>query len=196
MSDNFEMLVDVDATPREADAVARAVLGRFRKLGLIAGRANQDCVLGGAGYRPGPAVANSYKFLERECRFWELGACGVEPNVGRSFNAWALGPSCEGFTCPACGADIEPFVDPFADAIAKAAGEWMEESGPALVRCPECRKKRPITDWQCKPPFGFGNVSFRFWNWPPLDSSSWKVDIAGIVRVVTGHTFVRTHGHV
>lgn len=196
MSDNFQMLVDVDATPGEADGVARSVLRLFRQLGLITGEANPDCVLGGTGYRPGPAVADAYILRRRDLRFWELRTSGVEPKVGRSFNDWALGPSCEGFTCPACAAVIEPFGDPFMDAIFKAVGEWTDESGPALVPCPECRKERPITEWQCKPPFGFGNVSFRFWNWPPLDSPSWKVDIAGIVWEATGHTLVITHGHL
>lgn len=42
MSDSFEMLVDVEATPRQAKGVARAVLGRFRELGLIRGEANPD----------------------------------------------------------------------------------------------------------------------------------------------------------
>jgi hypothetical protein len=36
MSDSFEMLVDVEATPQQAEGVAREVLGRFRKMGLIA----------------------------------------------------------------------------------------------------------------------------------------------------------------
>jgi hypothetical protein len=196
MSDHFEMLVDVEATLHQADGVARAVLERFRKLGLITGKANSDCVLGGTGYRPGPAVADLYKLRKRECRFWELVTCGVEPHVGRAFNEWALGPSCEGFKCPACGAEIEPFGDAFGHAISKAIGKWMGESGPAVVSCPACLRKLPITDWQCKPPFGFGNVSFRFWNWPPFDSSSWGIDIAGVVREVSGHTIVKTHGRI
>lgn len=196
MSDNFEMLVDVEATPKHAEGIARAVLGRFRELGLITGRANSECVLGGTGYRPGPAVASSYKLRKRECRFWELVTCGVEPQVGRAFNEWALGPSCEGFVCPACGARIEPFGDSFMDAIEKAIGEWMDQSDSADVPCPACGKKRPITEWGCKPPLGFGNVSFRFWNWPPLDSSSWRLDIAEIVREVSGHVIVRTYGHI
>src|SRR5438552_2820058 len=103
MSDNFEMLVDVDATPSQADGVARAVLDRFRNLGLISGDANADCVLGGTGYRPGNAVAELYKRRKTECRFWELVNCGVEPHAGRGFNELALGPSCEGFVCRACG---------------------------------------------------------------------------------------------
>jgi hypothetical protein len=196
MSDNFEMLVDVDATAEEAEDVSRTVLNRLRKLGLIIGKATGHCVLGGKGYRPGPAVADSYKLRKRESRFWELVTCGVEPRVGRGFNEWALGPVCEGFTCSACGAEIEPFGDEFGNAVGIAIGEWMHQSGSSLLRCPPCGKERPIVEWQCRPPLGFGNLSLRFWNWPSLDSSSWKIDITGIVREVSGHTIVRTHGHI
>jgi hypothetical protein len=195
MSDSFEMLVDIDATPSEADAVAGAVLDRFRELGLITGEANSDCVLGGIGYRPGSAVAELYELGEREGKFWELVTCGVEPAIGRSLNMWALGPVCEEFSCAACGVKIEPLSDAL-DEIAKAIVEWQEESGPALVACPKCQQKYAVTQWQCKPPLGFGNLSFRFWNWPPLDLRSWKIDIPELVREVTGHTVVQTYGHL
>jgi hypothetical protein len=64
------------------------------------------------------------------------------------------------------------------------------------VHCLKCRKSRPIHEWQCKPPLGFGNLSFRFGNWPPLHSPAWKINIPAIVRDVTGHTIVETHGHL
>jgi hypothetical protein len=196
MSDSFEMLVDLEATPGEAEGVAQVVLDRFRELDLIAGEANSDCVLGGTGYRPGPAVADLYDLGERSYPFWRLVTCGVEPRIGRGFNEFALGESFEGYVCPACGAEFDPVGDAFDHAIADAIDQWLDESGSAMVSCPECREKRPVTEWQCKPPFGFGNVSFTFWNWPPLDSPSWNIDIAGIVRQVTGHAIVETHGHV
>ena len=81
MSDNFEMLVDADATAEQADGVSHAVLDRFRKLGLIAGMVNSECVLGGMGYRPGPAVSESYMLETCGSRFWELVTSGVEPHV-------------------------------------------------------------------------------------------------------------------
>lgn len=196
MSDSFQMLVDADATADEAAAVARRVLTRFRKLGLIAGRATSACVLGGTGYRPGPAIATSFRLPKGYHPFWELRTCGVEPTVGRSCNLWAVGPVCEGFTCPACAAAIEPFLEPFIDGLLQAVGEWENESGPALVRCPECQKERAVTEWECAPPLGFGNVSFRFWNWPALNSPGWQIDIACVVREVTGHTIIQTHGHI
>lgn len=196
MSDRFEMLIDVEATPSEAEVVAGAVLARFRELGLITGSATPDCVLGGTGYRPGPAVADSYQLGDDEHPFWKLVTCGVEPQVGRSFNEWALGASFEGFVCSACHADIDPFDEAFGEAISQAICEWMEESGPTLVPCPECQKMNPITEWQCTPPLGFGNLSFRFWNWPPLQSSSWKIDVAEIVREATGHSITTSYGHL
>ena len=109
MSDHFMMLVDVDATSSQAGGVARAVLDRFRNLGLITGDANPDCVLGGTGYRPGHAVAELYKCGEHETPFWKYRTCGVEPRVGRDFNGWALNLSDDGLICPACGA--APFGD-------------------------------------------------------------------------------------
>lgn len=193
MSDNFEMLVDVDAAAEEAKDVARAVLDRFRKLGWITGQADSECVLGGEGYRPEPAIADWYKLPKREYPFWKLHTCGVEPRVGREFNAWALGPVFQGFICPSCAAE---FGDELGDSVGDAISEWWHESGPALVACPKCRMEHSITEWQCKPPLGFGNLSFTFWNWPRLDSPSWVIDIAGIVRDITGHRIVRTYGHI
>src|SRR5262249_52054482 len=127
MSDNFEMLVDADATLEEANVQSNAVLGRLRKMGLITGVANDHCVLGGEGYRPGPAVPDLYVLGENECEFWQLRTNGVEPKVGRHFNVWALGPVFQGLTCPACGAYFETYEDAFdAIKIGSAVGEWVK----------------------------------------------------------------------
>jgi hypothetical protein len=103
---------------------------------------------------------------------------------------------CEGFVCSSCNAEIEPFGDEFGDSVGKAINEWLDLCGPALLRCPLCGNERSIAEWECKPPLGFGNLSFCFWNWPPLDSTSWKIDIPAILHEVTGHTIVRTYGHI
>lgn len=196
MSDNFEMLVDVDASSEDAERLANHVVDRLRNLGLISGSLSGDCVLGGTGYRPGPKVPDSYVLEPREGRFWELRTCGVEPKIGRGFNMWALGPVCEGLTCTSCRFHIQPFDDELEESVGKAINEWLEQTGSALVRCPRCCQQRSIAEWECKPSLGFGNLSFTFWNWPPLNSSSWEIDIAAIVRDCTGHTMVRTYGHI
>jgi hypothetical protein len=189
------MLVDVVATADEARIVSVAVLDRFRELRLIAGESTGDCVLGGGGYRPGPAVPELYRPREREGRFWEQVTCGVEPQVGKGFNYWALGPVFEGFDCSMCGAVITSWGD-FRDGVGAAISEWLDESGPALLACPRCGKARCVVEWHCRPPLGFGNVSFLFWNWPMLASASWRIDIIDVVRKVSGHTIVSTYGHI
>ena len=196
MSDHFQMLVDVEATSEQSANVVQLVIARFHELGLITGKANKDCTLGDDGYRPGPAMHEFYRVGKREGRFWELITCGVEPTAGRSFNQWALGAVCEGFTCPACEVHMEPYIDPFFKALGIAIGDWLKEAGPAIVPCPECHIESSVQDWQCRPPLGFGNVSFTFWNWPPFDRTEWKIDVVGIVQEVSGHNIVRTYGHL
>lgn len=196
MSDNFEMLVDVDVTIDEAEEVMRVVLEKLQNVGLITSQSDRECTFGGDGFKPGPSIQDAYVLGKNEGAFWELRTCGVEPQVGRHFNDWALGPVCEGFECPTCGASIEPFDESFQDALGTAICAWTDQSGSLLVSCPKCQSDHPVTDWPCKPPLGFGNLSFRFWNWPPLTSSSWTTDVSAIVGEATGHTIVRTYGHI
>jgi hypothetical protein len=196
MSDSVQMLVDADVSIEQAKDTSRAVVAEFRRRGLITGRASGAGVLSGKGYYPGPSVPGLYALQKGEYRFWELVTCGLQANVGRGFNEWALGPACEGFSCPSCGAEIPPFDDDFDDAISAAVQQWLDDSGPARVPCPHCSKKTAVTKWICEPPLGFGNLSFRFWNWPAFDEPAWKLKIADLVRDITGHTIVVTHGHV
>ena len=74
--------------------------------------------------------------------------------------------------------------------------QWMKQSGPALVACPRCGVEVTVTECQCEPPLGFGTLSFSFWNWPPLDSPSWKINILSVVREITGHALVCTWGRI
>jgi hypothetical protein len=196
MSDNFEMIVDSDVTIDDAGRVGKSVVAMLREHGLITGKANAKCVLDGKGYRPGPGISQAYKLGEDEAPFWELHTSGVESRVGRSFNQWALGPSCEGFVCPACEATFGPDDDELGSVLADAIEQWVEESGPALAACPRCHAEVPVTQWRCDPPLGFGNLSFVFWNWPPLNSPGWQIDILDLVRRLTGHTVILSHGHI
>ena len=188
------MLVDADVSLADANALSDSVVAEFRNRGLISGELTDTCVLGGAGFRPGPSLADLYEAARPEYRFWELVTSGVEPTVERSFNYWALGESCEGFTCPVCAAAIQSLDDPFRDAMTDAIGEWLNESGSAQLVCPHCSHATQVTEWHAKPPLGFGNLSFRFWNWAPFDMPGWKIDIRTLVRKTTGHTIISTYG--
>ncbi|WP_254510052.1 hypothetical protein [Anatilimnocola floriformis] len=196
MSDEFEMLVDVDVSLKDAPTVCKQVVDRLRELKLITGRLTKECVLGKSGYMPGPGVAQAYRRDKREHDFRELKTCGVEPEVGRHFNVWALGEACEGFVCPKCGEAIDAFDEKFGESLNSGLTLWSEQASKAPVACLHCRKKTDVTKWHCHPPLGFGNLSFSFWNWPPLNSPSWQINIPAIVREVTGHTIVESYGHV
>jgi hypothetical protein len=200
MSEWFEMLVDPDVGEDNAEKLSHRVLSALREHELITETASKECVLGGIGYPPGPRAPDVYCLAEREGAFWTLRTSGVEPCVGRGFNEWALGPVCEGLCCHSCGVTFKPFADiyadDFGDLFARAIGQWMKDATVMNIPCPHCKTQILLTDWPCDPPLGFGNLAFRFWNWPPLDSSSWKIDIPGMLRYVTGHRIVHTCGRI
>src|SRR4051812_25987077 len=180
MSDSFEMLVDADVSAEEAPELGNRIVEMLRNEGLIRGDLNGECVLGGKGYLPGLRIPTIYSLEGIECRFWdELRTCGVEPKVGRGFNFLALGPVYEGLTCRTCRKTIIPQggLEEFLDVVADAINKWSEGSDFAMLKCPKCGTSSSLTDGECKPPLGFSNLSFTFWNWPPFGSSSWKISL-------------------
>jgi hypothetical protein len=68
--------------------------------------------------------------------------------------------------CPACQATAEN-IEGWGDA----AQEWYDSNGPGILTCPRCGNVEPVTEWGYDPPYGFGNLGFTFWNWPPLKPS-------------------------
>jgi hypothetical protein len=179
MSDSFQLLVDVDAILEEAPFLAESVVNRLDQLGLIVGPLDSECVLGGVGYRPGARAAKLYRPSPREGRFWELKTCGVEPITKRSFNEWM---QCDYLECHACRPKFEPFCEELGNRVVIAIGEWMNQTAPGLLRCPRCGVGRTIDSWSASPPIGFGNLFFRFWNWPPFDLPAWKTDVPALVQ--------------
>jgi len=66
----------------------------------------------------------------------------------------------EELICPNCKSDISQedwdFFDPWA------GGETDD------LTCPSCGKSNEIHDYSFKPEWGFSNLGFTFWNWPPF----------------------------
>ena len=66
---------------------------------------------------------------------------------------------------------------------------WYEWDDAVTFPCPDCGKPERLVDWEGEFPWGFGNLGFTFWNWPPLSAS--------FVREVTellGHRSVLVRG--
>lgn len=199
MSDCFEMLVDPQVSTSDAEGLSLRVLDMFRSEGLITGNLSADCVLGGSGFMPGPRIPKIYRLFEREYPFWKLRTCGVEPKVGPGFNVFAIGPVCEGLTCPQCGATITHSSndgDEFGDRLGNAISAWHENANSAMLSCTRCSSSNLLADWECKPPLGLRNLAFVFWNWPPLMWDSWAISIPGLLHDITGHNIVHTHGRL
>jgi hypothetical protein len=66
----------------------------------------------------------------------------------------------EELTCPNCKNDISQEVWDFFDPW--ASGETDD------LTCPSCGNPNEIHDYTFKPEWGFSNLGFEFWNWPPL----------------------------
>jgi hypothetical protein len=69
--------------------------------------------------------------------------------------------------CPACGNLLE---DPDGNWQA-ATQEWLGGDDAAFLRCGVCGKESSVTAWRYGNLYGYGNLAFRFWNWPPLKPS-------------------------
>jgi hypothetical protein len=162
MGDSFQVIVDRDADKDAAPGLATAIHDWLVTAGIVLAEPT-DCVLGSeAGFAPGPnyqdVVDEKYEHLE------DLQTNGLELITSRTI--FDSGQGGFELVCSACSASFEP-----PDEWGKAVGEWYKHEGPGLLSCPDCGKAAPITDWQHDPPWGFANLGFQFWNWPPLKTS-------------------------
>lgn len=161
MGDWFQTVVDRDVGPDEAEALALQVRQWLVERGIV-GPAATDCVLGAdEGYPPGPNFLLAIDGPDHRLR--EMSVNGLQIVVGRT--VFDSGQGDIRIDCPGCGKAIDD-----SDALeegGRAIGEWYDgEEG--MLRCPHCGGEAPVTECLFDPPWGFGNLGFQFWNWPPL----------------------------
>jgi len=165
VGEHFQSIVDRDATSEEAEQLASLVVDVLVKRGII--EADQSsCILGfDPGYPPGPSVKDVVTAPADSLR--ELWTNGLEVVTER--NVFDARQASSDFVCDACHLrfSYEDVSPGWSDAI----DEWYKGEGVGLFACPRCKEAKPITDWTFDPPWGFGNLGFTFWNWPPLRES-------------------------
>jgi hypothetical protein len=156
MGDYFVTITDTEATPDEAEALGRQIVQWLIEREILTPDSNEDCVLGGVGYPPGPKAAQAVEHPENIGLF---SVCGMKVNTGRSIQ-WTNDVAA---WCPRC--DSQQSGARFEDRWFLAAREWSDgEAG--TIRCESCGVASPITSYrQGDFPWGFGNLSFEFWNW-------------------------------
>ncbi|MFP2905228.1 hypothetical protein ACLESD_09260 [Pyxidicoccus sp. 3LFB2] len=156
MGDHFQIIVAKDVSAEDAPRLA----GQLRDW-LVAQRIIEpeltDCTLGSPGHRPGTEHAKALNPSDSEVpRLWTN---GLQIQTGRTVFHTIGGE----LTCRPCGARFEPQREWF-DAV----GVWYEGDDDVTFACPECGKPERLTEWDGEWPWGFSNLGFTFWNWPPL----------------------------
>ena len=196
MSDWYEAVAVRDVHANESQSLADAVISRLVTDGIIQSEIDSETVLGGdGGHRPGPRIESVYKRSENEGPFWSLLTNGVEVCDGRWVNQFGF--TCfDGFTCPACSAHFQLDHDAVADPFSKAIGSFLDGGNDLDVVCPSCNTSNAAPNWKTAPHFGFVNLAFQFWNWPPLNSDSWNIDIPALIASLTGHNVLVTYGRL
>jgi hypothetical protein len=162
MGDRFQTIVDRDATEEEAGELAIPVRDWLIAEGIIE-PVLKDCILSDElGYPPGPNYADATE--QPFPLLFETATNGLEIIVKREVFYSRAGE--QDLVCAVCCERFEP-----PKGWGAAIGEWYYRRGPGMLVCPLCGATRPITEWEHDPPWGFGNLGFRFWNWPLLKAS-------------------------
>lgn len=159
MGDYFDIIVDEEATEEEAPALGTSVVEWLISEGIISGEMTDNVLGSDLGYPPGPNSdkAGGEKVPDYRTNGMELiTGRTVFHSVDREIN----------LICSECGTCFQP-PDEWGDAI----GEWYDRTGSGLLACVHCGRKKPITEWRHEPPWAFGNLGFKFWNWPALTES-------------------------
>ena len=196
MSDTYEAVAVLGVESEKSAALSEVVVSRLVAEGIVHSSLDPEAVLGGdGGYRPGTNIPALYQRSGSEGTFWSLLTNGMEVCVGPWVNQLAF-MWFDGFTCPACSAHFPRDYDEVADPFAKAIGSFLDNKHDLDVTCPSCKKTNAVPDWKTDPHFGYTNLAFQFWNWPPLDTDSWAVDIPRLIASASGHDVLLTCGRL
>lgn len=173
MGDYYQVVVDRDIPLDQADEVASAIRQCLIVENVIEPQLT-DCTLGNGGYAPGKKCALAFDGTSDEVT--QLRTNGLQIIIGRSI----FYSSGADLICDRC--NNRTFE---GDAFSEAFGGWSAGQDGCPFKCPNCGHAKPVADCTFDPPWGFGNLGFKFWNWPPL-----KKSFVGEVSRRLGHRIV------
>jgi hypothetical protein len=167
MADYFQTIVDTRAGLGEADHLARHVVALLSGRGVVALKPSQE-----GGYDRGP---NATDISGPEAAAVPTRHETIPPVyshlqvlIGRMTHANDLSEArAPRALCPSCGAAM---VDPEGN-WQSAELAWIGGDDDSGLRCAPCGQESPVAAWSYDSSFGFGNLAFRFWNWPPLSAT-------------------------
>jgi hypothetical protein len=189
MSNWFQTIADVEASPEEAEALATAILAWLADTGIVVAEAT-DCAGPTLGHAPGPAYATAV--TEPDPHLLTLNTNGVAFDTDRAVH-FSMG--ADQITCPYCKHAIA-LTDEQGDPnqawqdLSETIGIWYD-GGSGDRPCPNCGRAVDLNDWTWSPPWGFGYLGITFWNWPTLNPQFLTAIAARL-----GHRTVYTSGKV
>jgi hypothetical protein len=158
MSDSFITLVPNPVKPDEVGNLSKKAVDWLINNKIIVPGLS-DCTLGQSqGYAPGPRYR---EIIEGDdVGLTRIVINGLEVITERQvFDNGENG--IEEINCPKCGANnIEA-------EWGEIVGRW-DNGEDDRMKCVECAKETPITNYEFVPAFGFGEFGLTFWNWPAL----------------------------
>jgi hypothetical protein len=167
MADYFQTVVDTAARLDEADHLARHVVSFLSGRGVVAATPSEE-----GGYDRGPqatdismpAAAGSAPRHESIPPVYSH----LQVLIGRMTHTADLSEARTPLAaCPACGKDLEDSDGQWEAAVQ----DWISGDDESTLFCGRCGKESAVADWVTEPRTGFGNLAFRFWNWPPLSAA-------------------------
>lgn len=183
MSDNVQWVVDLDASPEEAQEFAAKVKDWLLAQGIVsnticAKRSYRDSEL----LLPGPSATG-----------WRVDGDGDFPSmhgldIVTERTVFHTGDNgIQALRCPRCAQDHDPADVPWSESVEA----WFTAEGSDTLRCPACDCESSIVDWQfLELNWGFGNLAFGFWNWPITEK------LAEEIGAVLKHRCRLVHEHI
>ncbi|GAA1428438.1 hypothetical protein GCM10009601_41660 [Streptomyces thermospinosisporus] len=189
MGDHFQTIVDLDATPAEAEALADRALHWLVSEGIVLAQ-QTTCVLGApAGHPPGEHWAKAV--IDPD---WEP-TDGLAVETGRTVFHGGQG-GAQYAICPKCAARTDFFtetwepIDGADDAFFEAINTW-HKTGKATVTCSHCASASDLRAWKWADDYyAFAYLGSEFWNWPEFTPRF----LADFAQVLEGHRVVRVWG--
>ncbi|MBW8485079.1 hypothetical protein [Actinomadura parmotrematis] len=188
MGDYFVAVVDVEATPRDAERLAADVRAWLVAEGVVAAE-RTECVIGSAtGHAPGPRAGEAVDGSGRDGSWRDLWHNGVDVRAGHRVHDAGQGDPT-GVACPHCAHEIDLMDDGYeldheAWAPFAAVVHGWDEGREVVLDCPSCGRPVEPTAWKWTDDyFVLAHLGVTFWNWPPLRPAF----LAGLARRLGGH---------
>jgi hypothetical protein len=171
MGDSYQIIAFPDVTAQQAAELGERARSWLIERGILAREAT-DCVLSsGLGHGPGPnyVLAIIEEDISPELKpyildFRTLWTNGMGLITGHSVFHPSEGAFDEfQMPCPSCGAENSG-----PNRWCEAVSGWYEGGQPPPITCTACGSATAITEWSVNPPWAFGYLGLKFWNWPPL----------------------------